>query len=499
MMSASEKRRVVVIMTDTQGTNVIGCYGQPDMKTPYIDALAQSGMKCTKAHTTSPVCGPARSAIFTGTWPHTNGSWGNDMPIGLNVKTVGQRVQDSGAHTAYIGKWHLDGFDYFGNGKCPDGWNSDYWYDMRCYLEEMTPEERVLSRKALSPEQVAEHAITEDFTFGHKCSNKAIDFLEKYNDEDFLLVVSYDEPHHPYMCPEPFCSMYEGYEYPLGKNAFDDMENKPEHQKEWVEAAGIHPHKSVSNSLYFGCNSFVDYEIGRVIKAVDEFAPDALVIFTSDHGSPLNTHRLNTKGPAMYEETTHIPFIMRWPKHITPGTVNDNPVSHSDITPTILDAMNIEIPDIIEGKSMVGECENPEKPTNDAVFMEFNRYEIDHDGWGGFQPVRCVYDGELKLVINLHYTDELYDLSKDPEELYNLIDDPAYSARCDALHDAILEWMNRTRDPFRGAIWERRPWREKRSLRWGGPTRPRPDDGYEPRALLYETGLEVEGYEIEKN
>ena len=133
------------------------------------------------------------------------------------------------------------------------------------------------------------------------------------------------------------------------------------------------------------------------------------------------------------------------------------------------------------------------------MFVEFNRYEVDHDGWGGFQPIRCAIDGRYKLVINLHYTDELYDLETDPQELTNLIADESVSDIRDALLDRILTWMNKTRDPFRGPIWERRAWNTKRRMRWGGSTRPRPDDGYEPRVLLYETGFPVERWEYPKN
>lgn len=96
---------------------------------------------------------------------------------------------------------------------------------------------------------------------------------------------------------------------------------------------------------------------------------------------------------------------------------------------------------------------------NDYVFMEFGRYETDHDGFGGYQPMRAVFDGRYKLSINLLSTDELYDLKADPDELINCIDDPAYRAIRNQLHDALLNEMYRTRDPFRGYYWERRPWR----------------------------------------
>ena len=134
-------------MTDTTRKDMLCCYGDSRMITPNLDKLAAQGVRFENAYTTQPVCGPARSALFTGLFPHSNGSIANSVPLGDNVKTVGQRLRDNGINCGYIGKWHLDGSDYFGNGICPDGWDSRYWYDMRTYLEELSEDERVRSRQ----------------------------------------------------------------------------------------------------------------------------------------------------------------------------------------------------------------------------------------------------------------------------------------------------------------------------------------------------------------
>ena len=137
---------------------------------------------------------------------------------------------------------------------------------------------------------------------------------------------------------------------------------------------------------------------------------------------------------------------------------------------------------------------DPKVKTNDEVFIEFSRYEIDHDGFGGFQPMRAIYYGRYKLVINLLTSDELYDQEKDAAEMHNLINTEKYAGIRDKLHNKLLDWMNTTRDPFRGYYWERRPWRiDARPATWDytGMTRQRENEEYEPRQLDYSTGLEI--------
>jgi uncharacterized sulfatase len=489
----SYPRKVVFIMVDTQRPDMLGCYGNPDMKTPALDRLAAGGVRFERAYCCQPVCGPARAALFTGTYPHSNGSWGNSMALGDNVKTVGQRLRDNGVQAAYIGKWHLDGGDYFGLGRCPDGWDPDYWYDMRCYIEELTPEDRLRSREF---ETSFDPDITEDFTYAHRCSNRAGDFLGKHGDEDFLLVVSYDEPHGPHVCPAEYARMYEGYEFPSSENVRDTLSAKPEHQQAWAGDRVKSDREAVriKRAALLGCNSFVDYEIGRVLGAVEQHAPDALVIYTSDHGDMMESHCLGGKGPVMYDEITRVPFIVRWPGLGPQGAVCPHPASHIDVVPTIMEVMGLPVPKLLEGQSIVETFKDPEERQNAEIFMEFNRYEIDHDGFGGFQPVRSVFDGRHKLVINLMCQDELYDLEADPGEISNLILAAEHAEARDRLHDKLLEWMNGTRDPFRGYYWERRPWRtDARPATWDYTlmTRQRENEEYEPRQLDYGTGLEM--------
>ncbi len=479
--------QIVFIMTDTQRADMVGCYGQPQMHTPNLDRLAARGVRFTAAHCCQPVCGPARAALFTGTWPHSNGGWANSM------RHLGQRFQRLGYHTGYVGKWHLDGGDYFGYGRCPEGWDPAFWYDMRCYLEELSDRDRQRSRHF---ETSHDPGFDVTFTYAHRCSNRALRFLEDHAHERFLLVVSYDEPHDPCLCPPEFVERHRHTELPRSPNLDDTLADKPEHQRVWAGQARLRSRAELraSDPRLFACNSFVDSEIGRVVEAVQRLAPDALVVYTSDHGDALNSHCLAGKGPAMYEEITRIPLIVSWPGVVPAGAVCDRPISHIDVVPTLLDLAGAPIPAPLQGRSAAALLTDPAVAAPATIFMEFGRYEVDHDDFGGFQPVRCAFDGRFKLVVNLLSEDEFYDLQADPAEGTNRIADPACREARDRLHDRLLQWMNETRDPFRGYYWERRPWRhDARPATWPytGMTRQREPDDDEPRQLDYSTGLDM--------
>ncbi len=309
----------VVIMTDTQATNVLGCYGHPELRTPRIDGLAAQGVTFDRAYTTSPLCTPARAGLFTGRYPQNCGAWVNGLPLGTSFPHLGQRFRDQGYRTAYTGKWHLDGHDYFGNGRCPDGWDDRYWYDGRRHLETLSEEERVLWRQGLrSYEALREHDVKAGWCWGHRVSDRAVGFLEDASrDEErpFLLVVSYDEPHGPFTCPPEYVEPFLEYRYPLGPQAFDDLAGKPSHQQEWAAARernGQARREYAQMPLYFGCNSFVDAEIGRVIDAVDRYAPEnTWIVYTSDHGEMMGSHGINSKGATVYQEMANVPLIVR--------------------------------------------------------------------------------------------------------------------------------------------------------------------------------------------
>jgi uncharacterized sulfatase len=495
------KKQAILFLIDTQGANCLGCY-QKDARlgTPYVDQFATQGVQFERAYTCSPVCGPARSAIFTGLYPHSNGVVGNDMAPHQDIPHVGQRLQKHGIRTACIGKWHLDGSDYFGDGRCPPGWDPDYWFDGRNYLDSLPDDHaRDFSRRILSADEIRQHRITPAFTHAHRIVERACRFLEAHRDEDFLLVISIDEPHHPHIAPEPFVSQFDDYHHPV-RSAGDSLDGKPLSQREWAHhflgkdsaTIGRRQGDTLKFPPFFACNSYCDWEVGRALAAIEQWVPSALVAYTTDHGDMLGAHGLSGKGPAVYEEITRVPLLIRWPGRIAPLSRIPAPVSHIDLVPTFLDFFDVPSSELLQGKSLLPSLVSGRVTVSEPVFIEFHRFEVDHDGFGAFFPIRAAVWGQYKLSLNLLDLDEFYDLAVDPHEMCNLIDQPLSAElelKRDLLHDAILNWMDKTRDPYRGPPWKRRPWRHMACSSWGGPTRPRPNDPeFYPETLLYDTG-----------
>jgi uncharacterized sulfatase len=508
MTTPTTRPNFVFIMTDTQATNVLGCYGaprwhdtasgreRPNMRTPRIDRLAADGVLFERAYTTCPLCTPARAALFTGRSAHAVGAWANNQPLGANVRHMGQRFRDLGYRTAYSGKWHLDGHDYFGTGACPDGWDDRYWYDGMRYQQDLTPEQRERWRGGLRTlDALREYDVRPELLWAHRVADRAERFLQEAvqtPDQPFLFVASLDEPHGPFTCPPEFAEPFVDFRYPIGPAAHDDLSNKPRYQQEWAASGGDRRRRTqedhIVHLLYFGCNSFADMEIGRVVDAVDRYAPDnTWIVYTSDHGDMLGAHGLHAKAAAVYEEIAHIPLIVRPPRGASgvaaAGTRVPELVSHIDVLPTLLDLAGARVPPALEGMSLAPQLRGERGDPDRAVFVEFNRFAAQGDGNGGFTPMRAIVKRHYKLNVYLHDTDELYDVETDPAEVDNRIGEPALAPVRDALHDELLDRMYANRDPFRAPLWEQRPWRATRRLTfdggWSGVRRGR-DDGYAP-------------------
>lgn len=476
----------VFIMTDTQSRDMVGAYGMGEVvNTPHLDAFAASGTRFDRAYTTCPLCTPARSAMFSGTHPSVNGAWCNNVPPYGTIPLMGTLFSEAGYRTAYTGKWHLDGSGYFGDGEAGGGFEPEWWYDGKRYAEDVGPEvfERYRTGQVLERENI----------WGHRVANRAIDFLKQAGDDPFVLVVSFDEPHGPYTPPPEFADAVDPEQIPMRPNFGASLEGKPGlqqiHQRQnWKEGQDWESYRDRLKRLYVD-NAYIDREIGRVLAAVEAYHPEeTTILYTSDHGDMQGSHGLSSKGPMMYEEITNVPLIIRTPEH-EQGQVSSSLASHVDLLPTMLELAKLPCPESLQGISLCPVLTDPAASARERALLGFTRFAINHDDWGELYPIRCMTDGRYKLSINLHDSDELYDLEEDPYEMTNLIDEEQGSVVRDRLHDALLEELDRIRDPFRSYLWGDRSWRSVRTPFYFGGERRNPPRGFPFQPV----GIEADG------
>ena len=454
---------VVFIMTDTQAKHMVGCYGDKNVDTPHLDAFAATGIRFENAYTVAPICTPARGAIFSGQAPQVNGAWTNNVSPHGAIPLMGTIFNYYGFMAAYTGKWHLDGTGYFGDGQPGGGFLSDWWYDGKNYADDLGPERFQEYREVHSVEAARKAGFTEEECWGYRVASKAIEFLDEVDQNDpFVLAVSFDEPHHPSVAPPEYWEQFEGEDKIIKRaNYYQELaENKPRMQH--VQRSQQSPTERYLSPLdgLYGCNAFIDRQIGRVIdKVTERHGDNTMIIYTSDHGDMLGSHGLWYKGPQMYQECVNVPFIVRMPGGAK-GAVSTSVVSHLDLIPTMLDLAGIDIPASLHGVSILPLLEDPNAKVRDFAMTNFHRFSINFDLFGSFYPIRCATGERYKLVINLLDTDEFYDLEQDPYEVTNLIDSPEHAQIRDRMHDWILEEMDRIRDPYRTFHWSKRSWRD---------------------------------------
>ena len=447
--------------------------GAPQLPaTPNIDRLAARGTLFSTCITASPLCTPARSSWYTGLPPNRNGALCNDTAPSRTVPLLGELLAAEAGYAAHhVGKWHLDAAGYAGGGRADGGFFAASWYDLSCFYDEVGRDGANRFGGWLRGLEEARYC------FAHRVVDRAIDLLHRHDPESPLfLAVELDEPHGPYICPPPFQGRYEQRRLPRPPSFPAAPADKPRLQRDyaaWLAAARAAPEEYPAYyHKYYDCNSYADWEIGRLLDAVDRYCPDALLIYTADHGDHLGAFGLCAKGPTMYDHTVAVPLVVAGPG-LPAGVRRDCLTSSLDLWATVVEAAGadgaasgrfpraagytgISLLPLLRGERATAEHRA-------AAFSEYHRFGIRQQQAGGCYPIRCVRTPDWKLSINLFDSDELYDLRADPGETVNLIHAGEHAALRNELHDLLLAHLEETGDLLAGAGWERRPWRDGRA------------------------------------
>lgn len=430
-------------------------------KTPNLDYLTSIGTRFQRAYTPNAVCSPARASLMTGLLPHNHGvlcvtHTTDDDQSCLRDENPhwAQHLVHAGYRTGYFGKWHVERTDEVERyGWQTNGTFSNLEKSSKDWLKGKKHEDvftlvkyhdRQPGYNSKNLFYGVTHIKPEERGVGI-ATNAAMDFLDGVlqKDEPWCCFVSINEPHDPFICGEEAFSMYDVDSFELPDNFYDDLNNRPNIYK---KAARIWKHMSIQEkkeavACYYASITEIDDQYGRLIKKVEEAGQldNTIVVFTTDHGELLGAHGLYCKNISACEEVYNIPLIMAGPQ-IEKGAVSNARIGLHDLCPTLLELVGCEPINVSDSRSFTPVLNNPDETKN------FQQGYAEYFGSRILLTQRVVWDGEWKFVFNGFDFDELYNLSEDPLEMNNFIDNPKYEDIVKKLTKQMWKVVKKTSD-----------------------------------------------------
>jgi arylsulfatase A-like enzyme len=291
-------------------------------------------------------------------------------------------------------------------------------------------------------------------------ARKCIEKIEEFRSGDapWHIRLDYSEPHLPCVPAEPFASMFPPETIPPWANFEETFDGKPYIQKQqvrnWCLEKWSWNEWSVYLSGYYGIIAQIDNAIGMVIQYLEDqgLTKDTLIVFTTDHGDAAGSHRMMDKHYVMYEEETHVPLVIRWDGIVSPGTACNDFISHYlDLPITILDLLNLPVPENYQGQSFLSQLKGnaPANP-REFAFSSYNGQQF------GLYCQRMIRDRKYKYIWNATDVDELYDLETDPYEMKNLVAKNEDSELCQTYRRKVYDVFSELKDPLVTGLWNQR-------------------------------------------
>ena len=486
-----KKQNFLFIITDQLRFDALSLAGNKILETPNIDRLAKQGVWFKNAYTQCAVCAPTRASILTGATVENHQIITNEIAYStketgrMPMSTFDELLSKNGYRCEYYGKWHSPEFHSevyrnpqlkSSNGKsvfAPGQLTALYMdylkpiypnaklkpvelfdsFTEQPYLMNpldkrygMTEEQvKLLNIKYTQPDLHGELQTPAENSFTAFQAKQIIEALERNKNNTFSITCSFHFPHAPMLPVKPYSEMYTVKDMPVPASIADPMLNSPYRSQNGrlTHTEYADPEKikyMIAN--YYGLVKEIDDWVGKILGKLDELglSENTLVIFTSDHGEMLGAHGMREKN-VFYEESAHIPLMIRLPKKIKSKTTVKGYVSTIDLFATINDYLQMpEQPS--DGKSLRGLIEGTDKSHGQFVVTEW-LYNEDK------QPAYMVIKDNFKMFVP--YTAEstvmnvLYNLKDDPYEINNLIgENPGrkkYSAKANELRDDLLSWL----------------------------------------------------------
>ncbi|MGI9495033.1 MAG: sulfatase [Mariniblastus sp.] len=431
-LSADDGRpNIIVFFADDLGYGELGCQGNPEIPTPYIDSIAESGVRFTAGYVAGPNCSPSRAGFLTGRTPtrfgyefNPIGARNEEPGIGLPSKevTITETLQDAGYTTGLIGKWHQGGgaeyhpfrhgFDEFfgftheGHYFVPPPWKGVTTMLRRKSLPDGSKgrwegEKRLIystHMKSAEPDYDANNPIVrggqpvvESEYLTDAFTREAVDFIDRHDDKPFFLYLAYNAVHSP-------------------------LQGADKYMKKFAHIEDVH------RRIFAAMLANMDDSVGAVMNQLRKsgLEENTLVFFLSDNGGPtreLTSSNLPLRGEKgqMYEGAIRVPYMVQWKGKIPAGKVYHQPVSSFDIYATaVANSAGVSIPEQVEGVDLLPflKGEDQGRPHETLYWRQGGKAAMRHGDWKIVRMGKRLQAGRAKW--------ELYDLSKDVSEQTNL-------------------------------------------------------------------------------
>lgn len=434
----------LIIYTDQQRWDALGASGNPHIRTPNLDRLADTSVSFDHCFVQSPVCMPSRLSFLTGQYPSTLGVTHMGVPVPEDTVTLPRLLAPYGYRSANIGKLHFQphanrdhrthhppyGFDHLEISDEPGSYEDAY----RAWVRRRAPDQLPYISWGLAPmtevwqrtmgvqdgiDHPAERfpkrplpaRCRDDMTHTAFVAEQSIEFMRQqaHSGQHFLCIAGIYSPHSPWVAPQQYFDLYDPASLPLPTFP-------PEVEAQRNECNFPDEELRLARQGYYGQVSEVDHHVGRMLASLEKLglAEDTVVIFTSDHGEWLGEHLLYGKGYPAHDQCSRVPLLMRLPGNAAHGRTDSGLTEALDVLPTILELAAIQVPPHSQGRSLLPRLYGDGQGDDSAL--------TEHTGWKSLRTERFRY------VLHADGSECLYDLSAEWGDYRDVAAEAAYAS-----------------------------------------------------------------------
>lgn len=480
-MGTQNRPNILILYSDQHSARTLGCYGNDQVRTPFLDRLAREGVRMNRAYTQNPICTPSRVCMLSGQYAHNTGYYGLAGEKPEKLPNLFEYFKEQGYLTGAAGKlhtpagWVSEKCDYVADGygyEVPvHPWNrhleegcqglvlneyTDYLAKLDMYsdrddkiLQEWYEENKHQKGQCVDARY---SRIPKEHTIEKWSANCANEFIEKafQKQKPFCFWLTVPRPHQTYAPAKEFWDIYEGEDLRLPPNSEDRMELRSEaaketqkkfqNQKDWI-AFGEKEFDTARKRVLRGYYAYVtqmDDAMGTVLEKIEELGirENTIIIYMTDHGEFAGEHGMIEKAPGIgFGCVTRIPMIVSWKGKLPENEVREEIIESVDVFPTISSLAGIPIPDWADGKDATDLLMHDKKIHEFAVTENPN--------------TKTIHTKKYKLTQYLPEFQgedfgELFDIEADPFELHNLYFHPDYQQVVQELRYQLYCWLIRT-------------------------------------------------------